>query len=120
MPKRGASFQSDNYVPELGDIVHLNWNPAIGHEMNGPHYGLVLSATLFNAATGLVVVTPITSPRNKLSGFEILVKAGRVNGVALLSGLRSVDYQARMVEFEDKADPAVVAEANRRLHLIFP
>ncbi len=100
--------------------MHLNWAPAVGHEMIGPHYGLVLSATLFNNATGLVAVVPITTPRNKLSGFEILVQAGRVTGVALLSGLRCVDFQTRDVQYENKAPAAIVSEANRRVRMIFP
>lgn len=120
MTEQGSSFRSNNYVPELGDVVHLNWDPAIGHEMKGPHYGLVLSATLFSTATGMVVVAPITSPRGKVSGFEIVVQAGRVNGVAVLSGVRCLDYQSRAVEFENRVKPAVVMEANRRLHLVFP
>jgi len=40
--------------------------------------------------------------------------------VAVLSGLRSLDYQTRHVQFETKADPAITAEANRRIRMIFP
>jgi mRNA interferase MazF len=52
MAKRGDSFQRNGYVPLLGDVVHLNWSPVVGHEMDGPHYGLVVSADLFNQAAG--------------------------------------------------------------------
>lgn len=82
--------------------------------MDGPHYGLVVSAALFNQGTGLAVVVPITSKGGKLSGFELPIKAGRVNGVVALSGLRSLDYQSRDVHFEAKAGAAKVAEADRR------
>jgi mRNA interferase MazF len=117
--RRGDDF-ARGYVPDLGDIVHLNWDPAIGHEMKGPHYGLVASATPFNVATGLVVVCPITSKVGKLSNFEFEIKAGRVNGVAVLSTLRSLDYQARIIQYENKLAAAEVAEANRRIKMIFP
>lgn len=40
MPSRGDDF-AEGYVPARDDIVHLNRDPAIGHEMKGPHYGLV-------------------------------------------------------------------------------
>ncbi len=120
MARRGDNFQDNSYVPELGDIVHLNWAPAIGHEMLGPHYGQVLSATLFNTATGTVAVVPITTARNQLSGFEIPVQAGRFRGVALLSGLCCLDYASRDIQFEGNAGASVIAEANRRLHMIFP
>jgi mRNA-degrading endonuclease toxin of MazEF toxin-antitoxin module len=104
----------------MGDVVHLTWSPAAGHEMAGPHYGLVLSANLYNHATGLVVVAPITSKGGKISGFELPVQAGRVRGVVLLSALRSLDYQDRDIQYEDRVDPQIVAEANRRVRMIFP
>lgn len=120
MPKRGDNFQQAGYVPALGDVAHLNWSPQAGHEMAGPHYGLVLSADLFNQATGLAVIAPITSKGGKLSGFELPIKAGRVAGVVVLSALRSLDYQARDIQYEARADPALVSEANRRVRMVFP
>ena len=120
MPSRGHNFQRNGYVPSTGDIVHHNWSPTVGHEMDGPHYGLVVSADLFNQGTGLVVIVPITSKSGKLSGFELPVRAGRVNGVAVLSGLRSLDYQNRDIQFEATGATADVTEANRRLRMIFP
>jgi mRNA-degrading endonuclease toxin of MazEF toxin-antitoxin module len=88
--------------------------------MAGPHYGLVLSADLFNQATGFVVIAPITSKGGKLSGFELPINAGRVSGVVVLSGLRSLDYQVRDVQFECKAPPDLTFEANRRVKMVFP
>jgi mRNA interferase MazF len=120
LPRRGDNFQSANYVPELGDIVHLNWDSSVGREMKHPHYGLVLSDTRFNHGTGLAIIVPITTARNKLSGFELAAKAGRVNGVALLSGIRAIDYQARDVQYEGRLPAGEVAEANRRVRLILP
>lgn len=120
MPRRGDDFASRGYVPRCGDIVHLNWTPSAGHEMKGPHYGLVLSGTEFNEATGMAVVSPITSKTGKLSGFEFPVRAGRVAGVAVLSELRTLDHQARSLQFEDAVATEIVAEANRRVRMIFP
>jgi len=120
MPRRRDDFAKAGYVPALGDVVHLNWSPAAGHEMKDPHYGLVLSDDLFNQATGYVVVAPITSKGGKLSGFELPLQAGRVDGVVVLSGLRSLDYQARSIPFEAAAPAATTAEANRRVRMIFP
>lgn len=120
MPRRGDDFAGHGYVPELGDVVHMNWQPAVGHEMTGPHYGLVVSATAYNHGTGLAVLCPVTSKGGKLSAFELDVRAGRVNGVAILSALRAVDYQSRSVQYESKLAAETVAEANRRIRMIFP
>ena len=119
MPRRGDDF-ARGYTPALGDVVHLNWAPSLGREMRGPHYALVLSADLYNVATGLAVLCPITSRTDKLSDFEFPVRSGRVSGAAILSELRSLDYQARSIQFEAKIPTAAITEANRRVRMIFP
>jgi len=119
LPQRGDSFAGNGYVPRLGDAVHFDWSPVITREMRGPHYGLVVSADLFNQGTGLAVVVPMTSKGGKLSGFELPIRAGRVNGVAVLSGLRSLDTQSRDIRFEAECAPGDVAEANRRIRMVF-
>ncbi|MDK9721050.1 MAG: type II toxin-antitoxin system PemK/MazF family toxin [Rhodospirillales bacterium] len=118
MSRRGADFQT-GYVPSRGDIVQLDWAPASGHEMKGPHYGLVLSQGSYNFGTGLVVVTPITSKVGKVSAFEFPVKAGRVNGVAILSQFRTLDYQSRSIQFEGAVPSADIDEACRRVKMVF-
>lgn len=118
-PSRGQNFAA-GYVPRLGDVVHLDWSPVIGHEMEGPHYGLVLTPYEFNFATGLMVAAPITSKLGKLSHFELEINAGKVRGAAILSGIRSLDYTVRNVQFEAAAPIDLVTEANRRVRMIFP
>src|SRR5690348_3847175 len=115
MPRRGDDFTADGYVPELGHVVHMNWDPALGREMKGRHYALVVSATEFNHGTGLAVLCPITSKTGKLSAFELEIAAGRVKGVAILSSVRAIDYQTRSVQYEDRTRPDLVGEANRRI-----
>jgi mRNA-degrading endonuclease toxin of MazEF toxin-antitoxin module len=83
-------------------------------------YALVVSADLYNVATGLAVLCPITSKVGKLSDFEFPVLPGRVNGAAILSELRSLDYQTRSVQYKTTVPPAAIAEANRRVRMIFP
>lgn len=120
MAKKGDTFRSANYVPEFADVVHVDWSPSVGHEMANPHYGLVISATLFNTAVGMVVVVPITSKGGKLSSFELPVQSRQVNGVAVLSDLRSLDYTTRRIAFENRGPKAVAIESNKRIALILP
>ncbi len=98
----------------------MNWNPIVGSEMSGPHFGLVLSATDFNVATGQAVLIPITSVMGKLSNFELAISAGSVRGTAIISGLRSVDYMARDIQFEASGSEAVAKTANARIALFMP
>lgn len=118
-PKKQDDF-SRGYVPRFADIVHLNWAPSVGREMKGPHYGLVLSATDFNIATGLVIIIPITSKTGKLSSFEVAVESGTIRGCALIADVRSLDYQVRIVAFERVGPSASAIEANKRLKLLLP
>jgi mRNA interferase MazF len=118
-PRRRDNF-AKGYTPRFGDVVHLNWDPVVGHEMAGPHYGLVISATDFNVGTGLVVLIPITSKAGKLSNFELDISVGSVRGVAIISGLRSVDYTTRDIQFEVSGADAVAKTANVRIALLMP
>ena len=88
--------------------------------MANPHYGLFISATLFNTAVGMVVVVPITSKGGKLSSFELPVQSRQVNGVAVFSDLRSLDYTTRRIAFENRGPKAVAIESNKRIALILP
>lgn len=56
----------------------------------------------------------------EFGAFELDVRAGRVNGVAILSALRAVDYQSRSIQYESRLAAETVAEANRRIRMIFP
>jgi len=118
MASRGDDF-AKGYVPAQGDIVHLDWAPSLGHEIRGPHYGVVLSRDAYNVGTGLVVVAPITSKRGKLSGFEYPVLVGRVDGVVVLSEFRTLDYQTRRIQYEGTLPVASLQEATRRVRMIF-
>jgi len=89
------------YTPRRGDLVHLDFSPQVGHEMKGPHYGLVVSVEAYAIATGLAMVCPITSKTNKISGFQVPLRpGGRVQGVVLSSEVRTVDCLARRLTYE--------------------
>ena len=43
-----------------GDIVKLNFSPAVGNEMKGEHPALVVSSNSYNEKTAYIIVCPIT------------------------------------------------------------
>jgi mRNA interferase MazF len=49
-----------NYIPEKGDIVWVNLDPAMGHEQKGRRPAVVVSATDYNNKTGLCLACPTT------------------------------------------------------------
>ncbi len=87
-----------DYIPKKGDIIHLNFDPSLGHEQKGNRYAVVVSHYIFNKNTGMCYAIPITS---KCKGYptQVQIKAGKIKGCALIDQLKSIDYRARQVVF---------------------
>jgi mRNA interferase MazF len=87
-----------SYVPDVGDLVWINFSPQIGHEQAGRRPAVVLSPRLYNEKVGLALMCPVTS-RAKGYPFEVaLPKASRIRGVILPDHLRSLDWQKRQTQ----------------------
>ena len=87
------------YIPKKGDIIHLNFDPSLGHEQKGGRYAILVSHFVFNKKTGVCYAVPITS---KCKGYptQVQIEAGRIKGCALIDQLKSIDYKARQVVFK--------------------
>jgi mRNA interferase MazF len=48
------------YLPGAGDLVWVNFDPPAGREQARNSPALVMTGSVFNAATGLLVVCPLT------------------------------------------------------------
>lgn len=108
------------YVPDRGDLVHLNFQPSAGREQTGPRYGIVLSPSSYNRASGLALCCPVTS-QVKGYPFEVAVRGAKVTGVVLCDHLRSVDWRERGMQFAEKAAKDVLFDVTDRvLSLIDP
>jgi mRNA interferase MazF len=84
-----------DYVPRKGDWVTLSFDPRSGHEQQGRRPALVISNDLFNQATGLCVVCPVTDS-SRTYPFHVPVHEGAsVTGVVMAEQVRSVDFRAR-------------------------
>ena len=44
----------DNYIPQRGDIIWLEFNPQAGHEQAGKRPALVISPEKYNQKTDLL------------------------------------------------------------------
>jgi mRNA interferase MazF len=95
------------YVPDVGDIVWLNFDPQAGREQGRRRPALVLTDLAYNRASGLAVVCPLTS-RRKQYAFALPVVVDKVEGAVLVDHIRSVDLEARDVKFHSRADPGLL------------
>ena len=113
MPSRKTS-----YVPRRGDIIWLDFDPSAGHEQQGTRPALVLSPEAFNRF-GVALACPV--PRRgafaRGQAWTVpLAGAGlATEGVVLCNQVRTVDWQARRVQFIEAAPPELIADVLARV-----
>lgn len=99
------------YIPRKGDFISLTFDPQSGHEQKGRRPALVISNYLFNKATNLAIVCPLTTTDRQIP-FHLAVSAGaRVSGFVMVEQLKSVDYDARQAKFIQKAPSDIIEDA---------
>lgn len=95
------------HIPNRGDIVWTNFDPAAGHEQARQRPALVLSETAFNQRFGLALVAPITS-RVRGHGFEVAIENAQTSGVVLCHQAKPIDYQHRGIALIEVAPATLV------------
>jgi mRNA interferase MazF len=91
------------YVPEKGDLLTLSFDPQSGHEQKGRRPALVISNFLFNRATGLAIVCPITNTNRNVPFHLPVPSSSSLTGFVMVEQVKSVDYTARKARFVEKA-----------------
>lgn len=85
-------------IPDRGDILHLDLDPALGKEQQGQRYVLVLTTADFNRF-GLALVAPITQGGQfaREHGFTVsMAGAGtKTQGIVLGNQIRILDFKQR-------------------------
>ena len=110
------------YVPERGDIVRLEFDPASVREMKGPHYGLVLSGKLFNQR-GLAMVCPISQGAADLSRsygtvVTLMGTGTDTQGAIHCHQLKALDWRIRKAKYKEAVPTYVVDEVFARVAAI--
>src|SRR5271154_6390265 len=95
------------YVPDVGDVVWLNFDPQAGHEQAGHRPCLVLSPARYNRLSGMMIGCPMTS-RIKNYVFEVLVD-GKRPSVVLADQIKSFDWRFRRAVHKGTVSPEVLA-----------
>ena len=105
------------YIPERGDLVWTDFEPAAGHERMGYRPALVLSPAVFNEKILLALVAPITS-RVRGHGFEVAVTGEKISGVVLCHQVKTIDFVERGLTFAEKAPASVLSDALAKVRAI--
>ena len=82
------------YVPEVGDVVWLEFDPQAGHEQAGHRPALVISPASYNGKSGLMVCCPMST---KIKGhpFEVVTQIDGMDSAVLSDQVKSLDWKVR-------------------------
>ena len=102
------------YIPEAGDVVWLQFDPQSGHEQAGHRPALVLSPSLYNEKTGLMVCCSLSS---KVKGypFEVALNVDGLDGVVLSDQVKSLDWVTRKAKKKGEVSDSVLLEVRARI-----
>lgn len=93
-------------TPDVGDILHLSFDPASGREMKGDHFCIVLTPRAFNDRFGLAWTCPIITGRQELArGLTAVTLMGtglKVSGIVLCHQIKALDWSARKATRADR------------------
>ncbi len=107
------------YFPERGDIIHFDCSPSTGHEMAGPHFGLVLSPLAYHKKSGMCIILIGTSKRHDWP-YVMEIPKGLIaptksnpsgDGYLLCDCVRQIDYRERGAIFVAKVPNEFVESA---------
>ena len=108
-------------IPDRGDILHLDLDPALGREQQGQRYVLVLTTADFNRF-GLALVAPITQGGQfaRENGFTVPMMGAGTNtqGVVLCNQVRMLDFKQRGGKVIETVPEIIVDDALARVRAL--
>ena len=83
------------YVPDLGDVIYLDFDPQAGREQAKRRPALVVTSRKYNKAAGRAVVCPLTSVIKPYPLPSVFISRG---GMAVCSPTISKAWTGRFAE----------------------
>ena len=98
------------YIPGKGDFVIVAFDPQSGHEQKGRRPAMVISNRLFNKATGLAIVCPITNTNRHIPFHIAIDERSSLTGHIMVEQIKSIAYKSRKAKFVEKASTDLLAD----------
>lgn len=107
---------SRGYVPDVGDIVWIDFDPQAGHEQAGHRPALVLTKASYNVTRGMMIACPMSS-RIKGHPFEVIVSHDPPS-VVLTDQAKSIDWKTRGARFKEHAALEIIQATREKLGVL--
>jgi mRNA interferase MazF len=105
-----------DYVPDVSDIVWVQFDPQAGHEQAGHRPALVLSPARYNGQRGMMICCPMSS-RIKGYVFEVVVST-KPPSVVLTDQLKSIDWRARGALHKGTVSAEILADVQAKIRAL--
>ena len=107
------------YVPEIGDVVWIDFDPQKGNEIQKRRPALIISSQVYNStAMNLAFICPITRTMRG-SPFEVIIPEGlEIEGVILADQAKSMDWREREAVFICEVPEETVRRVLRRVEAL--
>jgi mRNA interferase ChpB len=110
------------YIPNRGDIIHLDFDPSTGREIKGNRFGFVLSGRLFNQQ-GLAMICPISqgaaaASRTYGTVVTLMGMGLETQGAVHCHQLKALDWRERKARFKEAVPKPLLDEVSARVNAI--
>jgi len=104
-----------------GDIVIVDFDPALGNEQKGKRHGLIVSNNTYHLKTnGFVIVVPITKTKTKNYPLHIdLDDRTHIQGQIMCEQLKTMDTKTRNLKTVEQLPADLLDKTLKIVHLLF-
>jgi mRNA interferase MazF len=102
------------YLPDQGDLAWINFDPQAAREQAKNRPALILTASDFNAATGMLVACPITRTERSWRTRVALVGT-TTSGFIMIEQLKSLDWLVRGAAFIERVPQSLFDNVKSRI-----
>jgi mRNA interferase MazF len=88
----------------------VTFDPQSVHEQKGRRPALVISNSVFNKATGLTIVCPITNANRNIPFHVSVSEKSSFTGFVMVEQVKSIDYKSRQIQFIEKSERNMLNE----------
>lgn len=111
-------MSSRKKVPEIGDIILIDFDPQVGHEISKRRPALVVSRTFFNENTNFIWVCPISSTIKNYPTDILLDGNTKTQREIKVNQIRSLDYKNRGWIYLEKAPAEILLKVKHIIDAI--